>query len=54
MPIEINIDNSMTLDDMERKMIQQALLKAEGNKTKAADMLGITRRQLYSKMERLS
>jgi two-component system, NtrC family, response regulator AtoC len=41
-----------TLDDMEKTMIQKALLRAHGNKTVAAQLLGITRRQLYSKMER--
>lgn len=43
----------LTLDEMERRMIRKALAKCEGNKTNAAKLLGITRRQLYSKMERL-
>ncbi len=41
-----------TLDDMERRLIERALEKCDGNKSKAAVLLGITRRQLYSKMER--
>ncbi len=41
-----------TLEEMERRLIERALEKAEGNKSKAAKLLGITRRQLYSKMER--
>jgi len=55
MPIELQTgaDEMPTLDDMERRMIRRAITKAEGNKTRAAELLGITRRQLYSKMERL-
>lgn len=44
----------LNLDDMERRLIERALDRAAGNKSKAAKMLGITRRQLYSKMERWS
>lgn len=41
-----------TLDEMERHLIERAIARAEGNKSKAARLLGITRRQLYSRMER--
>jgi DNA-binding NtrC family response regulator len=51
--IEEQTDETLTIDEMERRMIHRAIAKAEGNKTKAANILGITRRQLYSKMERL-
>ncbi|HID40077.1 MAG TPA: sigma-54-dependent Fis family transcriptional regulator, partial [Calditrichaeota bacterium] len=40
------------LDELEKKLIQTALQLSEGNKSKAARMLGITRRRLYSMMER--
>ena len=40
-----------SLDTLERQLIQQALVKANGNKTVAARMLGITRRRLYSRLE---
>ncbi|HPG41047.1 MAG TPA: sigma-54 dependent transcriptional regulator [bacterium] len=55
MPLEIQgqPDEMPTLDEMERRMIRNAIAKAEGNKTRAAAMLGISRRQLYSMMERL-
>jgi len=54
-PIQLDLeaDKLPTLDEMERRMIRKALAKTEGNKSKAAQLLGITRRQLYSKMERL-
>lgn len=50
---DISPENILPLDEMERRMIQKALSQTEGNKTKAAAILGITRRQLYSMMERL-
>lgn len=43
----------MSLEDMERILIIKALDKARGNKTEAARLLGVTRRRLYSMMERL-
>ena len=50
---DIHTDELLPIDEMERRMIQKALAKTDGNKTKAAQMLGISRRQLYSMMERL-
>ncbi|HUJ25819.1 MAG TPA: sigma-54 dependent transcriptional regulator [Myxococcales bacterium] len=41
------------LDEFERDLIHAALLRAGGNKTAAAKMLGITRRRLYSRLESL-
>ncbi|MFQ5706194.1 MAG: sigma-54-dependent transcriptional regulator [bacterium] len=43
----------LSLEEVERDLIKNALLKAGGNKSKAAKLLGITRRKLYSMMERL-
>lgn len=40
-------------NDAERKLIQDVLLRAEGNKTKAAEILKISRPLLYQKMKRL-
>jgi two-component system NtrC family response regulator len=42
---------AMNLSELERGMITRALEKADGNKSQAARLLGITRRALYSKME---
>jgi two-component system response regulator PilR (NtrC family) len=44
-------DEGIKIDDMERAVIQKALEKAGGNKTRAAQLIGITRRKLYSRME---
>jgi DNA-binding NtrC family response regulator len=41
----------LTLEQIEKRLIQEALERAQGNKTKAAGFLGISRRALYSRME---
>lgn len=46
-------EERLDLAESERRLIQRALARAEGNKSKAAELLGITRRKLYSMMERL-
>ncbi|GAB4367578.1 MAG: sigma-54 dependent transcriptional regulator [Calditrichia bacterium] len=45
-------DANFNLDEFEKNLIIQALKKANGNKTQAAGLLGITRRRLYSMMQR--
>jgi DNA-binding NtrC family response regulator len=47
---EIKIDADLTVDEMERRMIIQALEKTGGNRTKAAEKLGISRRTLHRKL----
>lgn len=42
--------SSVSLDQMERQTIEQALRQAGGNRTKAASLLGISRDTLYRKM----
>jgi DNA-binding NtrC family response regulator len=46
-PDDLNLDNNA------RRLIRTALQRAGGNKTQAAEMLGITRRTLYSRLELL-
>ncbi len=46
-------DDGLSLEQVEIDLIKNALTKAGGNKSKAAKLLGITRRKLYSMMERL-
>ena len=41
----------LSLDQIEHRMIVEALSRSAGNKTKAANLLGISRRALYSRME---
>ena len=42
----------LSLEVLERELILKALALASGNKSKAARLLGLTRRTLYSRMER--
>jgi DNA-binding NtrC family response regulator len=42
----------MTMDEVERRYITRVLKQLEGNKTMAADLLGLDRRTLYRKLER--
>jgi DNA-binding NtrC family response regulator len=46
-------DELMPLQDVERDHIQRALRKTGGNKARAARLLGLSRHQLYLKLERL-
>jgi len=43
-----------TLRQVERKLIRRALEIAGGNKSKAADLLGVSRKRIYRKLEELS
>jgi len=52
LPLEIP-DAGISLEELEMSLINKALAKAHGNKSKAAKLLGITRRKLYSMIERL-
>jgi len=42
----------LNLESQERTMIEQALRRAGGNKSKAARLLGLTRSQLYTRLEK--
>ncbi len=44
--------NTMNLEEIEKQVIQKALLKFEGNVSKAAKELGLTRTSLYRRMEK--
>lgn len=46
-------DDGLSLEQVEKDLLRNALNKAGGNKSKAAKLLGITRRKLYSMMDRL-
>ncbi len=45
-------DEGLVLEELEKELIQKAIRKAAGNKSRAASLLGLTRRTLYSRMER--
>ncbi len=46
-------EGGLDLADNERQLIERALREADDNKSKAAKLLGITRRKLYSRMKLL-
>lgn len=48
-----NIMQETTLEEMEKRMINQAIEKNGGNLSAAADQLGITRQTLYNKIKKL-
>jgi two-component system response regulator PilR (NtrC family) len=50
-PVPVNDGDSLA--SVEREHIQRALAKAGGNKKAAAQMLGLSRRALYRRLERL-
>ena len=45
--------DNLNLEEMERQTIAKALKRSEGNLTRAAEYLGITRYALYRKIEKL-
>jgi transcriptional regulator with PAS, ATPase and Fis domain len=44
--------NGMNLDHAERGLVERALVEAKGNKSKAARLLGLSRAQLYWRLEK--
>jgi len=50
---EPGIGDDLTLTDLERRHIEAVLRRCEGNRTRAAEILGIERKSLYRKAERL-
>lgn len=47
-----NNEDDLNLEKHEKKMIQTAINKARGNYTRAAELLGISRRTLYNKIDK--
>jgi transcriptional regulator with GAF, ATPase, and Fis domain len=51
-PVPAAVRATLALDDLEKDAIAQALEQAGKNKSKAARLLGVTRAQLYSRLEK--
>ena len=47
-----DIQSNCTLEEMEQKLIAEAISTCEGNMTSVANQLGITRQTLYNKIKR--
>jgi transcriptional regulator with GAF, ATPase, and Fis domain len=53
-PLDLEIpDSGLDLDELERTLIVKALEKAAGNVSRAARLLGLTRRTLQYRMEKI-
>jgi len=48
----VDLEHTLTLDQIERRQLERVLSRFQGNKTRAAKALGIDRRTLYRKLER--
>ena len=53
LPAPVNEEPAGKLSELERRQILKTLEEAGGNKTKAAELLGIQRRTLYKKLARI-
>jgi DNA-binding NtrC family response regulator len=51
-PEAIGVSNALTLQDVEKQTLIDALRRANGNKKRAAELLGIHRPTLYAKLKR--
>ncbi len=50
--LDVDLEHSWTLEELERRYIERVLRASKGNKTQAAKVLGLDRRTLYRKLER--
>jgi DNA-binding protein Fis len=41
---------SLSVEENEKRLLREALLKARGNRTKAAELMGVSRRTLHRKI----
>jgi DNA-binding NtrC family response regulator len=51
--IERGLREKYSLDQLEKEYIRRVLIEANGNKSKAAEMLGLDRKTLYRKLEEI-
>ncbi len=48
--VPIVAPNSLSVEENEKRLLREALLKARGNRTKAAELMGVSRRTLHRKL----
>jgi DNA-binding NtrC family response regulator len=51
-PIDVDAEQVLTIQELEKRYIERVLRAVDGNKTRAARLLGLDRRTLYRKLER--
>ena len=42
--------DSLSVEENEKRLLREALIKARGNRTKAAELMGVSRRTLHRKL----
>jgi len=51
-PVESSYPGGLQLEEIERNLVEKALRDARGNKSRAARILGLTRSQLYTRIQK--
>lgn len=46
----VSVQNPLSVEENEKRLVRNALVKAKGNRTRAAEMLGMSRRTLHRKL----
>jgi len=46
------VDTTLSVEENEKRLLRNALLQAGGNRTKAAQLMGVSRRTLHRKLVR--
>lgn len=50
LPGPAGADTSLSVEENEKRLLREALLQARGNRTKAAQLMGVSRRTLHRKL----
>ena len=48
----LSVDSSLSVEENEKRLLRNALVRSGGNRTKAAELMGVSRRTLHRKLER--
>ena len=49
-PVAVPMANPLSVEENEKRLLREALIKARGNRTRAAQLMGISRRTLHRKL----
>lgn len=49
-PVPLNVGSTLSKEENEKRLLRNALIKSNGNRTKAAELMGISRRTLHRKL----
>ena len=50
--VDVQQNHNLSVEENEKRLLRNALLEARGNRTKAAELMGISRRTLHRKLDR--